>query len=304
MRTGRAQRNQVVGIQGTVGDPRWLSVTTAPATGPDGLVDFVVTSMTDISTEHCARQELLRAAGQRRRRIIGMLESSELQMVFQPIVALDDGRIAGFEALARFPRRPAAAAGPVVRGRGRRGPRRRPRAQGDQRRARHPLQLPDGAYLSVNASPLTAMSPALLSLLADAPGGRIILELTEHADVEDYEALSGAVARLRDHGVRLAVDDAGAGFASLRHILNLQPDIIKLDIALTRGIDADPARRALASALLRFGAEMEAVLVAEGIETAGEREALTRLGIEFGQGYLLGRPQPAAQLDRTPAPVL
>ena len=88
-----------------------------------------------------------------------------------------------------------------------------------------------------------------------------------------------------------AVDDAGAGYASLRHILNLRPDIIKLDIALTRGVDTDPVRRALATALLKFRSDINAVVVAEGIETIGELETLRSLGLRYGQGYFLGYPQ-------------
>jgi len=99
------------------------------------------------------------------------------------------------------------------------------------------------------------------------------------------------IVSLQD-GVRLAVDDAGAGFASLRHILRLRPDIIKIDLELTRGIDADPARRALASALVTFAAEMSAVVVAEGVETAGELAVLRDIGANAAQGFYLGRPQP------------
>jgi EAL domain-containing protein (putative c-di-GMP-specific phosphodiesterase class I) len=92
--------------------------------------------------------------------------------------------------------------------------------------------------------------------------------------------------------MRLAIDDTGAGFASLRHILNLEPDIIKLDISLTRGVDVDRARRALAAALIAFAANTGASIVAEGVETASELSVLRDLGVGFGQGYLLGRPGP------------
>ena len=117
-----------------------------------------------------------------------------------------------------------------------------------------------------------------------------MLELTEHAGIADYNELAEALAPLRESGVRLSVDDAGAGFASLRHILNLRPDIIKLDIGLIRGIDADPARRALASALVGFAAEIGAVIVAEGIETPDELATLCALRVTYGQGYHLARP--------------
>jgi EAL domain-containing protein (putative c-di-GMP-specific phosphodiesterase class I) len=98
------------------------------------------------------------------------------------------------------------------------------------------------------------------------------------------------LAPLRAEGVRLSIDDAGAGFASLRHILNLNPDIVKLDIGLTKGIDIDPARRALAAALVYFAKDTQSQIIAEGVETESELAVLKFLGIPMGQGYLLGRP--------------
>ena len=109
-----------------------------------------------------------------------------------------------------------------------------------------------------------------------------------------------ALRSLRHGGVRVAVDDAGAGYASFRHILRLRPDIIKLDMALTRDIDRDPARRALASALITFAADTDSTIVAEGVETSGERAALRRLGVDAAQGYCLGRPTPLSDI-RGPA---
>jgi EAL domain-containing protein (putative c-di-GMP-specific phosphodiesterase class I) len=152
--------------------------------------------------------------------------------------------------------------------------------------------LPDGLFMSMNVSPEAVSSPLLAALLRRVPGGRIVIELTEHARVDDYEALDEVLAPLRSRGVRLAVDDAGAGFATLQHILRLQPDLIKLDLSLTRDIDKDPVRRALASSLVSFAREINAQLIAEGVETAEELETIRALGIAFGQGYHLARPQP------------
>ena len=122
-----------------------------------------------------------------------------------------------------------------------------------------------------------------------------MLELTEHESVDDYELLETTVNRLRSEGVRLAVDDAGAGFSSFRHILKLRPDIIKLDVALTRGIDGDPARRALGSAMLTFGLDAyNAAIVAEGIETEAEFKTLRGLGMSIRPGLLPGTTRTAA----------
>jgi EAL domain-containing protein (putative c-di-GMP-specific phosphodiesterase class I) len=158
------------------------------------------------------------------------------------------------------------------------------------------------AFLSVNVSPSTVASPPFLETLYGVPGERIVLEVTEHARVDDYDALNEALRRLRSRGVRLAIDDAGAGFASLQHIVRLAPDYIKLDMTLTRGIDGDPVRRALATALITFAREIGASIIAEGIETDAEFETLRALGVAFGQGFFLGEPGPLHQQDAFPDP--
>jgi EAL domain-containing protein (putative c-di-GMP-specific phosphodiesterase class I) len=152
--------------------------------------------------------------------------------------------------------------------------------------------FPDEAYLAVNASPETILSGEIDAVLAGLPAKRIVIEVTEHAPVADYDALLAALRPLRSSGVRLAVDDAGAGYSSLQHILHLQPDLIKLDISLTRDIDTDPARRALASALIGFAYETHSRIIAEGVETAAELATLRALGVKKAQGYFLGRPVP------------
>ena len=230
------------------------------------------------------------------RRIERVLSKKLMSMVFQPIVSLVDGRLIGAEALARFdaePRRPPnewfAEANAVGRG-----------VELELHAVTSALAqlggLGFGAYMSVNASPLTAISPGLPSVLATAPGNRIVLELTEHTQVGDYEALVQALVRSRAEGVRVAADDTGAGYSGLQHLLRLRPNVVKLDIALTRHIDEDPARRALASALVTFAGEIGAVLVAEGVESVGELRALRVLGISAAQGYRLGRPGPISDL--------
>ena len=148
-------------------------------------------------------------------------------------------------------------------------------------------------------------------MLSELPADRLAIELTEHARITDYPALSEALTGLRARGVRLMIDDVGAGFASLHHILRLAPDAIKLDRSLTSGIEADPARRALAAALVTFAGEIGATIIAEGIETEDELAALQALGVERGQGFHLGRPRPISAVfhehpgslgSRLPAP--
>jgi EAL domain-containing protein (putative c-di-GMP-specific phosphodiesterase class I) len=151
-------------------------------------------------------------------------------------------------------------------------------------------RLPDTSYLAVNVSPQALQSGHLDWITSHPASSRLVLELTEHVPVEDYLAVRKALAPLREKGVRLAVDDTGAGFASFRHILGLEPEIIKLDMSLVQGLATDPARRALAAALVSFAGEVDAALVAEGVETAQDLTALRALGVRSAQGYHLGRP--------------
>jgi len=238
-------------------------------------------------------------AGARRRRISRIrrvLGSDGLAMAFQPIVDLRDGRVVGFEALARFTRGPErppdawfAEAEAVGLGR-------ELEVAALRSALAHLDRLPAETYLSVNASPSTAALPFLVDLLAGR-AERVVIEITEHAPVEDYDVLCDALDHLRATGVRVAVDDAGAGFASLSHILRLMPDLIKLDVVLTRGIDADDTRRQLASAISSFASGIGAAIIAEGIETRAELASLRELGVPYGQGFLLARPAPLGGND-------
>lgn len=226
------------------------------------------------------------------RRIKEVLSGEGLKMVFQPILNLPQGVIVGVEALARFESEPYqppdgwfADAQTVGLG-----------IDLELVAANAALgrldDVPMGTFLTVNLSPEVAATPEFARMVDTLPGERIVIEVTEHAPIEDYQALLQALDGLRSLDVRLAIDDAGAGFASLKHILQLSPDFIKLDITLTRGIDSDTARRALAKALIAFASETGAVIVAEGIETQEELDALRALGVTYGQGYYLGHPGP------------
>ncbi|MEN0105736.1 MAG: EAL domain-containing protein, partial [Pseudomonas sp.] len=138
-------------------------------------------------------------------------------------------------------------------------------------------------------------SGRLPPLLQNLPPRRLVLEITEHAAVADYVRLEQALAPFRQRGVRLSIDDTGAGYASMRHILELSPDIIKLDMSITQGINNDFKRRALASSLIAFARETGSSVVAEGVETREELETLRALGVHKIQGYLLGRPLPLSE---------
>ncbi len=152
------------------------------------------------------------------------------------------------------------------------------------------VSLPHGCYISVNASPELIMSGELTAIVMRYAPRKLIVELTEHAPVADYAELLLVLEELRRHGALIAIDDAGAGYAGLQHIVQLRPDMIKLDIGLVRAIDTDSARRALVSALIFFARETGCMIVAEGVETEAELDVLRHLGVNKGQGYLFSKP--------------
>ena len=159
--------------------------------------------------------------------------------------------------------------------------------------------VPDGLPLSINAQPETLLDPRFAQRFAHVPKDRVIVEITEHLAVADYAALQNRLHGLRSEGVRIAVDDAGAGYSSLNHVLALRPDMVKLDIGLTRDIHEDQPKQALARSLADFAAATGITLVAEGIEKDAERTTLTQLGIQHGQGFYLSHALPRHRLRKT-----
>ena len=238
-----------------------------------------------------ARRRNEERSQRRESRIRRALDEDLLRTVFQPICTLA-GSTVGAEALARF------------RGPPPRGPLRW-FAEAEEvgllrdlelvavRSALAALpELPDNVFLSVNVSPGTLATAGFLHLIAGSDGARVVVEITEHARIHDYESLSEALDAVREFGVRVAIDDAGAGFASLRHILRLEPEFIKLDRTLIDGIESDRSRQALAAGLISFAEKIDATIVAEGIEGPAEVDALAELGVRYGQGFFFARPAP------------
>jgi len=209
---------------------------------------------------------------------------------FQPLVSLVDSAVVGYEALTRF----ADGTRPDVRfaEAARLGLGLDLELATVGAAVQAAASLPSGAFLALNVSPSLVLAAMRLGPALAGRRRHLVLELTEHAPVDDYEALRAAIERI-DPPVQVAVDDAGSGYASLRHILALRPAYVKLDMSWVRGIEADPARQALVAGLMHFAAEVGCQLIGEGIETEAERRTLGRLGVPLGQGYLLGRPLPA-----------
>ncbi len=257
----------------------------------------------DFVARQLERDETVRQAEQTLcRRIRHLLETDGLRTVLQPIHDLRTQEVVGYEALTRFASTPVAEKSDWFAEAGKL----ELQAMLELQAIRTALvwldDLPEGAYLSLNVSPDTILSEALEPLLRQHPLDRLMLEVTEHRVVEDYQALAEALAPLRRDGLRLAIDDAGAGYASFRHILKLMPDVIKLDQSLTRKIHLRAESRALTAALVAFASETRITLVAEGVERDEELACLRQIGITLVQGHLLGKPLPPPEWLKQKAP--
>jgi diguanylate cyclase (GGDEF)-like protein len=210
--------------------------------------------------------------------------------VFQPLVALATGQVSGYEALTRFRQPPKRfpdewfnLAARVGMG---------PALEAAAIKAALAVDgRPPGTYLSLNLSPSTLTAPEVQAVLPDDLTG-LVIEVTEHELATDDAALAADLGVLRARGARVAVDDAGAGYAGLQQLMRVAPDLIKLDRSLVQNIHEDPAKQALVDSFVRFGRRTGAQVVAEGIETEEELRVLADLDVNYGQGYFLAKPGP------------
>ena len=218
-----------------------------------------------------------------------VLEGDGFSVVFQPICDLAAGRVIGVEALSRFEVTPPRGPAEVF-------------AEAEQVGMRTELEVMamraalaeadehgPGIFVSVNLSPSTLISPLFVESVP-ASAHHLVVEVTEEAAVADPALLETALRTLRMRGGQMAIDNVGASFATLRQLLSLSPDYIKLDMALTRNIASDRGARALAFGITAFALELGAVIIASGIETEEEVKALRSIGVTYGQGYQLGWP--------------
>lgn len=241
-----------------------------------------------------AQRQMAAAAHERavgiRHRTEALLADDTLQIALQPIIGVNTGTWVGAEALARFPdsRRPDlwfAEAHEVGLG-----------VELELLAMHRALgvihALPNTVSLSFNASPALILDRRFAEALQDPtiPMGRAIVEITEHAVVDRYEDLVAALAPLRAQGLRVSVDDTGAGYSSLRHVLRIRPDNIKLDQSFVADAATDPATRAMITAIVLAAMEMSASVTAEGVEDPASLRAIELLGVDSVQGYLLARP--------------
>lgn len=267
---------------GSAGVARWLP----------SLTEFGTIAAALLGPELSARREQAVTRAELHR----MVTSDELTPVFQPVVRLGDGSVVGYEALTRFrdgtpPDRRFALAEAVGA-----GPELERAAVEVALRAA--ARLPRGRWVSVNLSPPRLVESGITDLLRRAQRGRqVVIEVTERLPIDDYDAVRATLGGLAG-SVEVAVDDAGAGFSSLRHILELRPRYVKLDMQLVRGVETDPARQALIAGMVYFARQSGCLLIGEGVETDQERATLRRLGVPFGQGFFFGHPAPAEAIGK------
>jgi diguanylate cyclase (GGDEF)-like protein len=219
-----------------------------------------------------------------------ILSEGAIEPLFQPVASLTTGRLIGYEALARFPDAPArppstwfAQANACGLG---------PELEAAAiKAALTPLNRPTGTHIAVNVSPSALSTDAVKDVLPTDLSD-VIIELTEHEVYVGDSLLANSLAQLRERGARIAIDDAGAGYAGLKQVMWVRPDIVKLDLELTRAIHSDPVRMALVESLVRFARRVGATVCAEGIENHDDIEVLANLDVPWGQGYAIGRPAP------------
>jgi EAL domain-containing protein (putative c-di-GMP-specific phosphodiesterase class I) len=231
-----------------------------------------------------------------RRDIEELIETERVEVAYQPIIDVRTERCIGLEALARFPSvfpepEEVFAASATV------GLDLELERLMVQRAWNTTKLLAPAQFLALNLTPPSLLELARVANKRDeVPLDRLVVEVTEHAAVDSYGPLREELAPLRSRGLRIAVDDAGAGYASLRHVLELRPDFVKLDRSLCDGIADDHARRVAVSGLVLLAQDIGARVIAEGVEVARDLTTIRQLGIDAVQGYLLGKPttDPAA----------
>jgi EAL domain-containing protein (putative c-di-GMP-specific phosphodiesterase class I) len=247
----------------------------------------------EINSELQTRLSRDRWRDRKRERILRVIDAGGPQVVIQPIRRLVSSEIVGFEALSRFG---SGSLTPAewfedAHACGLGAELEIAALRGAVEHAWPAMADRGDAYLAINVSPSTLGHPEAVKMIGQLPADRVVVELTEHELITDSEHL-GALRRIRSAGIRIAVDDVGAGFAGLHRLLTLRPDIIKLDRSIVATIETDRSRRALTRALAGFAEELGIALVAEGIERWSQTLSLTELGVAIGQGYLLGPPEP------------
>ncbi|MBB1454787.1 EAL domain-containing protein [Pseudoalteromonas sp. SG43-5] len=224
--------------------------------------------------------------------IENIIKTNDITIYFQPIFNLSTNQLSGYESLSRFFIEPYKTPDIWFKDAEKLGLGEALEILAIQNTLHCLDQFDEKAYITINTSPQHILSGSIDKVLQSIDCNRIILEVTEHSPILDYQAMQTALQPLRSKGVRLAIDDVGAGYSSFQHILELEADIIKLDISLTQNINKDSRKFLLAKALCGFAKAINCSIVAEGIENQDELNTLRKLGVDNVQGYFIGRPAP------------
>lgn len=219
-----------------------------------------------------------------------IISYNDISIYFQPIFSLKNNKVAGFESLARFFTTPYKTPDVWFKEAKKVGLNEALEMLAIKNAVTNIAKFNNSTYIAINCSPSHILSGALENTLQNIDCTRLVLEITEHSPISDYEKMRTALTPLRSKGLRLAIDDVGAGFSSFQHILELEADIIKLDISLTQNINTDDRKFLLAKALCGFAKAIDCTIVAEGIETEEELNSLRKLNVDSVQGYFIGRP--------------
>jgi EAL domain-containing protein (putative c-di-GMP-specific phosphodiesterase class I) len=235
-----------------------------------------------------------------RRALARVLRDPErLALAFQPIVDIGHGMLTGYETLARFDGAPQATPDRWFEAAEAFGVRDELEARVVRKALAARELLPPNCFLSINVGPRSLGSTRVQDAFAQSGDlSGIVIEITEQTPIEDYVWFARALDPLRDAGAALAVDDAGAGHSSLRHITALRPDFVKVDRGLVAALDREPAKAASVEMLGALAGRLDAWVIAEGVEQDSELTRLAQLGVPLAQGFRLGRPAAAMeQLD-------
>lgn len=271
------------------GEHVWVETTNRPILDEDGEVHEIVCCTRPVAGRDIIAHVTSAQHRERVERIQQVLSEGEIKPVFQPILELESGRVVAVEALARFPGDPSHTPDKWFRDAWQVGLGIPLEILAVTVAARALSDLPGEVRLHVNASPPAIASPGFMSAIRENPS-RLTIELTEHLRIDDYDAFDSTLRPLRDAGVKLAIDDFGAGYASLKHILRVRPNWIKLDMSLTERIEDDSVAFALAQSVVGFSSAVGVDVVAEGIESDEELDAVADLGLTHGQGFHFGIP--------------
>jgi EAL domain-containing protein (putative c-di-GMP-specific phosphodiesterase class I)/PAS domain-containing protein len=295
---GAAWRDEEYVFTTKSGQLRSLWSSGQPQANGSGTVTGFAGTLRPLHTDDRAgRDERLRG------QIRELLDRRLIRAVFQPVVDLRRGAPVAIEAFSRFPAGVGRTPAQLFTDAAALGLATELEMAAIETALVAARALPEHLCVSINISPPSLIAGRLRSLLTDTgwDPARIILELTEHIPVSEYAPIAAALNEIRRDGCRLAIDDAGSGYASFKHILALSPELIKLDRFLITDLDTDPARRALIKAVVSFAGEVGADISAEGIDTAAQATILQDLGVHYGQGFHLGRPLPITAI-LTPQP--